>query len=123
MTLQEEIQNGESRTLEYKATLPQDTQKWIKSIVAFANGAGGKFVLGVNNKREFVGLPKTVDLFELKLNRSLLPPGIGGVALHCAYNSTTSNQNGKHCAKHVLYKGNMDYLHRDISSDWPTPTE
>ena len=56
MTLQEEIQNGESRTLEYKSELPHDSQKWIKTIVAFANGAGGKFVLGVNNKREFVGL-------------------------------------------------------------------
>ena len=58
MTIQEEIQNGESRTLEYKATLPHDSQKWIKTIVAFANGAGGKFVLGVNNQREFVGLAK-----------------------------------------------------------------
>lgn len=37
MTLQEEIQNGESRTLEYKAMLPHDSQKWIKTIVA--NGA------------------------------------------------------------------------------------
>ena len=45
MTLQEEIQNGKSRTLEYKASLPHDSQKWIKIIVAFANGAGGKFVL------------------------------------------------------------------------------
>lgn len=35
MTLQEEIQNGESRTLEYKAELPQKSEKWIKSIVAF----------------------------------------------------------------------------------------
>lgn len=68
MTIQEEIQNGESRTLEYKATLPHDSQKWIKTIVAFANGAGGKFVLGVNNQREFVGLEKSVDLFELKDN-------------------------------------------------------
>ena len=68
MTLQEEIQNGESRTLEYKATLPHDSQKWIKTIVAFANGAGGKFFLGVNNQREFVGLEKSVDLFELKDN-------------------------------------------------------
>ena len=50
MTLQEEIQNGESRTLEYKSELPPDSQKWIKTIVAFANGAGGKFVLGVNNQ-------------------------------------------------------------------------
>lgn len=68
MTLQEEIQNGESRTLEYKAELPQKSEKWIKSIVAFANGAGGKFVLGVNNQREFIGLAKSIDLFELKDN-------------------------------------------------------
>ncbi len=68
MTLQEEIQNGESCTLEYKSTLPHDSQKWIKTIVAFANGAGGKFVLGVNNQREFVGLAKSIDLFELKDN-------------------------------------------------------
>ncbi len=66
--IQEEIQNGESRTLECKATLPHDSQKWIKTIVSFANGAGGKFVLGVNNQREFVGLSKSVDLFELKDN-------------------------------------------------------
>ena len=66
MTLQEEIQNGESRTLEYKVELPQDSKKWIKTIVAFANGAGGKFVLGVNDEREFIGIPKSVDLFELK---------------------------------------------------------
>lgn len=45
MTIKEEIQNGESRTLEYKPTLPHDSQKWIKTIVAFANGTGGKFVL------------------------------------------------------------------------------
>ena len=68
MTIQEEIQNGESRTFEYNATLPHDSQKWIKTIVAFANGAGGKFVLSVNNQREFVGLAKSVDLFELKDN-------------------------------------------------------
>lgn len=32
MTLQEEIQNGESRTLEYKSELPPDSQKWIKPL-------------------------------------------------------------------------------------------
>lgn len=31
MTIQEEIQNGESRTLEYKATLPQDSQNMDKN--------------------------------------------------------------------------------------------
>lgn len=54
MSLQQEILNGESRTLEYKVELPEDSEKWVKSIVAFANGAGGKFVVGVNNRREFI---------------------------------------------------------------------
>ena len=66
MSLQQEILNGEGRTLEYKVDLPEDSVKWIKSIVAFANGAGGKFVIGVNNRREFIGIPKKADLFELK---------------------------------------------------------
>ena len=66
MTLKEEIQNGESRTLEYKLELPQDNQKWIKTIIAFANGAGGKFVIGVNNKRQIKGIPAATDIFELK---------------------------------------------------------
>lgn len=33
MSLQQEILNGESRTLEYKVELPEDTVKWGKSIV------------------------------------------------------------------------------------------
>jgi predicted HTH transcriptional regulator len=66
MSLQQEILNGESRTLEYKVELPEDSEKWVKSIVAFADGAGGKFVVGVNNRREFIGIPQKVDLFELK---------------------------------------------------------
>ena len=52
--------------MEYKVELPEDSEKWVKAIVAFANGAGGKFVVGVNNRREFIGIPKKADLFELK---------------------------------------------------------
>ena len=37
-----EIKNRERRTLEFKKELPQDSSKWIKTIVVFANGAGGK---------------------------------------------------------------------------------
>ena len=66
MTLKDEILDGESRTLEYKLELPQDNQKWIKTIIAFANGAGGKFVIGVNNKRQIKGIPSSTDIFELK---------------------------------------------------------
>ena len=66
MALKEEIQNGESRILEYKLELPQEKNKWLKTIIAFANGAGGKFVIGVNNKRQIKGIPASTDIFELK---------------------------------------------------------
>lgn len=66
MTLFDEIQLGESRTLEFKAELPQDSSKWIKTVVAFANGAGGRIIIGVTDSREIVGIPKDTDIFELK---------------------------------------------------------
>lgn len=66
MSLEKEISAGESRTLEYKAELPEETHKWMKTIVAFANGAGGKFIVGVDNKREVVGLKPSEDIFSLK---------------------------------------------------------
>ena len=55
MTLLDEIKSGERLSLEFKQELPQDARKWVKTIAAFANGAGGKSVIGVNDKREFVG--------------------------------------------------------------------
>ncbi len=66
MTIQEEIQNGESRTLEFKKELPAESLKWIKTIAAFANGAGGRLVIGVSNQREIIGISKETDIFELK---------------------------------------------------------
>ncbi len=42
MSLRQEILNGESLTLEYKVELLEESVKWIKSIVAFANDAGDK---------------------------------------------------------------------------------
>ena len=66
MTLQQEIQQGESRILEFKKELPADSAKWVKTVVAFANGAGGRILIGVSNQREVVGIPKETDIFELK---------------------------------------------------------
>ena len=64
--LHQEIQLCESRTLEFKKELPAESSKWIKTIAAFANGAGGRLVIGVSNLRELVGIPKETDIFELK---------------------------------------------------------
>ena len=62
----EEIQDGETRMLEFKKELPQDSSKWIKTIVAFANGAGGKFIIGITNQLQVEGLSKDESIFSLR---------------------------------------------------------
>ena len=66
MTTNEEIQKGESRTMEFKKELPKESHKWLKTVVAFANGAGGKIMIGVSNQREIPGISEETDIFELK---------------------------------------------------------
>ena len=52
--LKQEINKGESKTLELKSELPQQSEKYIKTLVAFANTAGGKLIVGVRNKDKAV---------------------------------------------------------------------
>lgn len=49
MTLREEIANGETATLEFKEARPKDSIKFTKTVVAFANGRGGRILFGVEN--------------------------------------------------------------------------
>ncbi len=42
----EEILAGESKNVEFKEDLPERSIKYMKSVVAFANGIGGKIVFG-----------------------------------------------------------------------------
>ena len=46
---------GEGKTLEYKAELPKGKQL-AKTLIAFANGSGGKLVIGVDDKRQLIGI-------------------------------------------------------------------
>ena len=45
----EEIKNGETSNIEYKVDIPQNSLKYIKTVVAFANGRGGKVIFGIEN--------------------------------------------------------------------------
>lgn len=54
---------GESVNTEYKVTLPKDSVKYMKSVIAFANSKGGKIIFGVDDKtRQIVGISND-DLF------------------------------------------------------------
>ncbi len=56
---------AESRQLEFKEGFPKGNQV-AKTVIAFANGAGGKLVFGVRNKpRQILGIPDE-ELFSLE---------------------------------------------------------
>ena len=60
----EEILAGESKNVEFKENLPEKSIKYMKSVVAFANGTGGKIIFGITDKtREVVGFDKE-DVFK-----------------------------------------------------------
>ena len=64
MSILELIEKGESKTAEFKETLPGgDTI--AKTVIAFSNTAGGKIIIGVDDKRQIVGIPDS-KLFELQ---------------------------------------------------------
>ena len=57
--------SGESKNVEYKVTLPDKSEKYMKTIVAFANTQGGKLVIGIDDKtHEIVGVENEI-LFQV----------------------------------------------------------
>ena len=64
MTLIQQIKNGENKTLEFKEGLPQN-ESIAKTAISFSNTSGGKLIIGVNDKREIVGIDDE-NIFELQ---------------------------------------------------------
>lgn len=61
----EEILVGESQNVEFKVDLPDKSLKYMKSVVAFANGIGGKIIFGIADKtKEVIGIGKE-DVFKI----------------------------------------------------------
>lgn len=63
--LADEIKAGESVNIEFKREVPKKSEKYIKSVIAFANTAGGKIVIGVDDEtHEVVGVDKN-EVFKI----------------------------------------------------------
>lgn len=63
--LADEINAGESTNIEFKVEVPNKSEKYIKSVIAFANTAGGKIVIGVDDEtHEIVGVDKN-EVFKI----------------------------------------------------------
>ena len=57
INLKDEIVAGESYSLEFKRVPNEEREKYLKTVVAFANGKGGRILFGVANDRTVVGIP------------------------------------------------------------------
>lgn len=54
-----EIFSGESENMEFKEDIPSKSESYMKTVVAFANGSGGKLIFGVQDKTlEITGFEK-----------------------------------------------------------------
>ena len=55
--------SGESKNIEYKVSLPDKSEKYMKTIVAFANTQGGKLIVGVENDVLFQLMDGIANIF------------------------------------------------------------
>ena len=61
-----EILGGESRYIEYKSTRPEKSKVYIKTVVSFCNGIGGKLVFGIEDKtHKVIGIREEILFKEM----------------------------------------------------------
>ncbi len=90
----EEILAGESKNIEFKERLPEKSIKYMKSVVAFANGTGGKIIFGVqDDTREVIGIEKeavfqTMDAIANVISDSCEPAIIPDISLQTINDKT-----------------------------------
>ena len=85
----EEILKGESEKIEFKENAKTNT--YIKTVVAFANGNGGKIVFGVKDNKEIVGVENEFEVMDGIINAisdSCYPKIVPDISLHTLENKT-----------------------------------
>lgn len=86
--------SGESKNIEYKVTVPDKSEKYMKTVVAFANGRGGKIIFGIDDKTlEIVGMDtdniyKTMDAITNAISDACEPAIRPDVALQTVKDKT-----------------------------------
>ncbi|PID82172.1 MAG: hypothetical protein CSB16_02650 [Clostridiales bacterium] len=60
----EDLLGGETDKIEYKLDIPTRSEQYIKTVIAFANGSGGKLIFGIDDlTRQVVGISEN-DVFD-----------------------------------------------------------
>ena len=74
----EEIKNDETKNLELKEMIPSNSIKYLKSVSAFSNSAGGKIIFGIaDGTLDVVGIDgdihKKIDAITNAISDSITP--------------------------------------------------
>lgn len=86
--------SGESVNVEYKVAVPKDSTKYMKTVVAYANGRGGKIIFGVDDKTlEVVGMDtdsifQTIDAITNAISDSCEPTILPDITLQTVEDKT-----------------------------------
>ncbi len=89
----EEILAGESKNIEFKVQRPKDSIKYMKTVVAFANGEGGRIIFGVDDETlEVVGIPKDIVFSEVDAITSAISDSCNPVIIPDVYLQTIENK-------------------------------
>ena len=76
--------SGESKNIEYKVSLPDKSEKYMKTIVAFANTQGGKLIDGLIRKEKYELPPEAIRemIINAHCHRNLLDESCIQVAIY-----------------------------------------
>jgi predicted HTH transcriptional regulator len=98
--------------VEFKSELPEKTEKYVKALIAFANTAGGKLIVGVENKtREIVGVADAEQVIDTIANaltdtvKPLIVPDIYQATLDGKTIVVAEVFPGSNCPYHFKNKG------------------
>lgn len=106
--------SGESVNVEYKVAVPSNSEKYMKTVVAYANDRGGRIVFGVDDKTiKVVGMGtdnifQTIDAITNVISDSCEPMIISDVTLHTVEDKTVivvEIAPGKICPYYIKAKG------------------
>lgn len=90
----EEILAGESKNVEFKVSRPEKSIKYMKSVVAFTNGKGGRIVFGIDDEtREIVGIPEENVFREMDAITNAISDSCEPVIVPDIYLQTIDNKN------------------------------
>ncbi len=89
----EEILAGESKNVEFKERRPEKNIKYMKTVVAFANGKGGRIVFGIDDTRTVVGIPEEIVFSEMDAIANAISDSCEPVIVPDIYPQTIDGKN------------------------------